>query len=71
MAGNSLYNTYMTILTILSNAFGVICVVGALLVGAVAFAAFNENDDHFSATVLALVALLLLIGGSRFFGPVN
>jgi hypothetical protein len=56
----------MAALGVFSKIFGWACVGVGLLLTAVGFAAFNENDDYFSATLLGIGAIFMYSVGYHF-----
>ncbi len=58
----------MDAIGIITKVFGTICILISFVVGGVAFAAANENEEYFSACILGVITLLLFGAGLHFFG---
>lgn len=60
----------MEALTIGSKIFGVLCMLIALVMGGVAYASHQEQEEHYAAAILGAGAVLLFVVGLNFFEPI-
>ena len=57
----------MGVIGVFSKIFGGICIAVGILLFGIGFAAFNENDDYFSAILLTVGAVFMWGVGYHFF----
>jgi vacuolar-type H+-ATPase subunit I/STV1 len=57
----------MDAVSIISKIFGVICMFIALIMGGIAYSAYQEQEEHYASAILSAGAILLFVVGLNFF----